>query len=107
VASAPQIQPLRNRDFGFQPSKRQRCYRYQSSIMPTKYRSTRGGHNGMSFEEVVLGGLATDKGLYVPESVPAVSADEIESVSPYRLVAMLHSAHDTLNLAGSSTHCDA
>lgn len=40
----------------------------------------------MSFEDVVLGGLATDKGLYVPESVPTVSPEEIESVSGTRFV---------------------
>jgi threonine synthase len=74
--------------------------------MPTKYRSTRGGHNGMSFEEVVLGGLATDKGLYVPESVPAVSADEIESVSAQRLVAVLRSTPYVLSLTGRSSLCD-
>ena len=32
-----------------------------------KYRSTRGAVKGASFEDVVMGGLAPDKGLYVPE----------------------------------------
>ncbi|KAG5182073.1 threonine synthase [Tribonema minus] len=62
--------------------------------MPVKYRSTRGGHHGMSFEDVVLGGLATDKGLYVPESVPAVSADEIES---WRSLSFADLAHAILS----------
>ena len=45
-----------------------------------KYRSTRGKEAGLSFEEVVLGGLATDKGLYVPETIPTISLSEIEKV---------------------------
>ena len=48
--------------------------------MPIKYRSTRGGEKGLSFEEVVLGGLATDKGLYIPEEIPKMSLKEIEQV---------------------------
>lgn len=48
--------------------------------MPIKYRSTRGKQNGLSFEQVVLGGLATDKGLFVPESIPTMSMTEIEQV---------------------------
>ncbi|KAF8428761.1 threonine synthase-like protein [Tirmania nivea] len=35
-----------------------------------KYLSTRGGSYGLSFEEVVLKGLATDGGLFIPESIP-------------------------------------
>jgi threonine synthase len=34
-----------------------------------KYRSTRGGVRGFSFEEAVLSGLASDRGLFVPEDV--------------------------------------
>jgi threonine synthase len=49
--------------------------------MVIKYRSTRGKQSGLSFQQVVLGGLATDKGLYIPESIPQMSLDEIESVS--------------------------
>lgn len=48
--------------------------------MPIRYKSTRGKQTGLSFEEVVLGGLATDKGLYIPESVPTFSKEKIESV---------------------------
>lgn len=36
------------------------------------YQSTRGGVSGRSFEEVLLGGLAPDGGLYVPEGWPEV-----------------------------------
>jgi len=49
--------------------------------MSVKYRSTRGAQQGVSFEEVVLGGLATDKGLFVPENIPQISLSEIENVS--------------------------
>jgi len=48
--------------------------------MSTKYRSTRGLESGLSFEQVVLGGLAKDKGLYVPESIPTMTMAEIEKL---------------------------
>lgn len=44
-----------------------------------KYVSTRGEAPELSFEEVVLTGLATDGGLYVPESLPTFSQEEIAS----------------------------
>jgi threonine synthase len=37
----------------------------------TKYRSTRGGQTGLKFDEAVLQGLATDRGLLVPEQIPS------------------------------------
>ena len=37
--------------------------------MPITYLSTRGGETGLRFDQVVLGGLAKDKGLYIPESI--------------------------------------
>ena len=37
--------------------------------------------DGMSFEQVVLGGLAHDRGLFVPEIIPSFSMEEIERVS--------------------------
>jgi threonine synthase len=49
--------------------------------MSIKYTSTRGQQRGLSFEEVVLGGLATDKGLFVPESIPKFAIDEIIKVT--------------------------
>ena len=42
-----------------------------------RYISTRGASPALSFEEVTLAGLATDGGLYVPESWPSFSAAEI------------------------------
>ena len=44
-----------------------------------KYISTRGDAPALSFEEVVLTGLASDGGLYVPESLPQFSLEEIGS----------------------------
>lgn len=52
----------------------------ESSATTTSYCSTRGGAKGVSFEDVVLGGLAEDRGLYVPEELPAVSAEELSEV---------------------------
>jgi len=44
-----------------------------------KYISTRGDAPDLSFEQVVLAGLASDGGLYVPETLPKFSTAEIAS----------------------------
>ena len=44
-----------------------------------KYVSTRGQAPALNFEDVVLTGLASDGGLYVPESIPEFSEQEIAS----------------------------
>ncbi|KAK6083562.1 Threonine synthase [Seiridium cupressi] len=44
-----------------------------SSGSPQRYLSTRGDDYDFSFEEVVLKGLASDGGLYVPEQIPSAS----------------------------------
>ena len=44
-----------------------------------KYISTRGIAPALNFEEVLLTGLAPDGGLYVPETLPHYSRDEIAS----------------------------
>lgn len=46
-----------------------------------RYISTRGRAPALSFEEVVLTGMASDGGLYVPESVPQLSADELADMA--------------------------
>ena len=43
-----------------------------------EYISTRGGCPPRSFSETLLGGLAPDGGLFLPEAYPRVSADELE-----------------------------
>lgn len=46
-----------------------------------KYISTRGNAPVLNFKDVTLAGLARDGGLYVPESIPQFSADEIRSLA--------------------------
>jgi len=59
-----------------------------------KYVSTRGGaanaDSGLDFEGVTLAGLAPDGGLYIPESWPRFSADEIAAMAglPYAELAV-------------------
>ena len=45
-----------------------------------KYYSTRGREFSVSFENVVLNGLASDGGLYVPEQFPVLNKKEISSL---------------------------
>lgn len=45
-----------------------------------QYISTRGNAPKLKFDEVVLAGLASDGGLYVPESLPKFSASEIQEM---------------------------
>jgi threonine synthase len=45
-----------------------------------KYISTRGQAPALSFEQVLLTGLASDGGLYVPETLPSFSREEIEAM---------------------------
>ncbi|WP_420345246.1 threonine synthase [Pelagibius sp.] len=54
-----------------------------------KYISTRGAAPALSFDEVLLTGLARDGGLYLPESWPSFSPEEIRSLAgkPYAEVA--------------------
>ncbi|KAK1776297.1 tryptophan synthase beta subunit-like PLP-dependent enzyme [Copromyces sp. CBS 386.78] len=44
----------------------------QTHTPSQRYLSTRGEDSGLSFEDVVLKGLASDGGLYIPEEVPVV-----------------------------------
>lgn len=44
-----------------------------------KYISTRGKAQELNFEEVLLAGLASDGGLYVPKEMPTFEAEEIAS----------------------------
>lgn len=48
--------------------------------MSIQYKSTRGT-SSIDFEHVVLGGLAPDKGLYVPTSIPNVSVHSLSKVT--------------------------
>ena len=55
-----------------------------------RYISTRGQAPALDFEEVLLAGLARDGGLYVPETIPTLTAAEIASLAgrPYEEVAV-------------------
>ncbi|TFL09318.1 threonine synthase [Pusillimonas caeni] len=44
-----------------------------------KYRSTRGGMNPLPFSDILLEGLAPDGGLALPETLPQVSAEQLEA----------------------------
>ncbi len=46
-----------------------------------KYRSTRGQVRGITFSDAVMMGLADDGGLLIPESIPALSVDELRQMS--------------------------
>lgn len=46
-----------------------------------KYVSTRGQAPALNFEEVLLTGLASDGGLYVPETLPTFSREEIADMA--------------------------
>ena len=55
-----------------------------------KYISTRGQAPALSFEDVVLTGLAPDGGLFVPQTLPQFSGEEIASWAglPYNELAL-------------------
>jgi threonine synthase len=46
-----------------------------------RYISTRGQAPALNFEEVVLTGMAVDGGLYVPETMPQLSREELASMA--------------------------
>jgi len=56
-----------------------------------KYISTRGKAEKLEFEDVLLAGLASDGGLYIPESLPQYSLEEIRSWRdlPYHELAFI------------------
>ncbi len=45
-----------------------------------KYISTRGQSPAQSFSEILLGGLAPDGGLYLPENYPQFSDDDLSQM---------------------------
>lgn len=42
------------------------------------YSSTRGGETKLDFRTVVMQGLANDKGLFVPDSIPIITDDDLK-----------------------------
>ncbi|MFK8042787.1 threonine synthase [Congregibacter sp.] len=55
-----------------------------------RYISTRGTAPTLSFEEVLLTGLASDGGLYVPESLPSFSVSELEEMASLDYPSLAH-----------------
>jgi len=55
-----------------------------------RYISTRGQAPSLSFEDVLLTGLASDGGLYVPETLPQFSHEEIASWSKLNYADLAH-----------------
>ena len=45
-----------------------------------KYSSTRGGDISLTYEEVLLAGLARDGGLFMPESWPSFSHSDLKNM---------------------------
>ncbi len=43
------------------------------------YSSTRGAQKNLTFREAVMTGLAHDRGLFVPDSLPHVTAEELDA----------------------------
>jgi threonine synthase len=55
-----------------------------------KYISTRGQAPALDFEQVLLAGLASDGGLYVPENLPTFSAQEIREMASLDYAQLAH-----------------
>ena len=63
-----------------------------------RYLSTRGESTGASYDEIVLRGLASDGGLFMPESYPQVTAETLES---WRKLPYAELAFEVLRLVAS------
>src|SRR5438309_8269636 len=64
---------------------------FMALVAPLQYLSTRDPASEpgrLSFDEVLLAGLAPDGGLYVPERVPVLSADEIAGLAGLSYAAL-------------------
>ena len=73
--------------------------------------STRGENAKVTGAQAIVKGLASDGGLYVPESFPTVSADELRDMLqmsyPERAAAILHKFLDDYDMAGLLSACEA
>ena len=56
------------------------CPDFRLRNVPLRYISTRGAAPALGFNDVLLAGLARDGGLYVPETWPRLTADEIRAL---------------------------
>jgi threonine synthase len=48
-------------------------------VVSVTYSSTRGGQTKLDFRTVVMQGLARDKGLFVPDTIPTVTTAELKA----------------------------
>lgn len=55
-----------------------------------RYVSTRGRAASLGFEEVLLTGLASDGGLYVPESLPSFSSEQFAAMAGLDYASLAH-----------------
>ncbi len=55
-----------------------------------RYISTRGQAPSLNFEDVLLTGLASDGGLYVPESLPKFSSEELVAMASMSYAELAH-----------------
>jgi threonine synthase len=61
------------------PGRRDKMRPFPNSSDAMKYLSTRGQSPDQSFTDILLGGLAPDGGLYLPESYPQISRAELDA----------------------------
>ena len=54
-----------------------------------QYISTRGIDNGRTFQEAILGGLAEDKGLYLPKQFPTIGQEDWQELRQYNYQELL------------------
>ena len=71
----------------FQKSLKKRSPAFQDQVMPPTdcpmlYKSTRGGEHSVPFEKALLSAYASDGGLYVPEEIPRLTFEELQSWAP-------------------------
>lgn len=69
-----------------------------------RYRSTRGGVSGVTFEDVLLTGLAPDGGLFVPETWPSLEPAAPAYTDVVSDVASLFGAGDDLGPLAEQTY---
>jgi Threonine synthase N terminus len=63
-----------------QSKLQERIDQQKENKMPSvTYSSTRGGQTNLDFRTVVMTGLARDRGLFVPDEIPKVTVEEVES----------------------------
>ena len=76
-----QIHSLNNNERGTTDPANQKIQQQatmSSSSSSVTYSSTRGEQTGLDFRSVVIQGLARDRGLFVPDTMPTVTQQDLE-----------------------------